>query len=77
VGGRADREGHDQRNGQFNVKGAKVIVLGLTFKENCPDLRNSKVIDVILVKELQILRLRCAACTTPSLSPPRLSTSTA
>ena len=33
------------------VKGAHVIVLGLTFKENCPDLRNSKVIDVI--RELQ------------------------
>ncbi len=30
-----------------HVKGAKVIVLGLTFKENCPDLRNSKVIDII------------------------------
>jgi UDP-N-acetyl-D-glucosamine/UDP-N-acetyl-D-galactosamine dehydrogenase len=30
-----------------SVKGAHVIVLGLTFKENCPDLRNSKVIDVI------------------------------
>jgi UDP-N-acetyl-D-galactosamine dehydrogenase len=29
------------------VKDAEVIVLGLTFKENCPDLRNSKVIDVI------------------------------
>jgi len=29
------------------VKGAHVTVLGLTFKENCPDLRNSKVIDVI------------------------------
>jgi len=29
------------------VKGANAIVLGLTFKENCPDLRNSKVIDVI------------------------------
>lgn len=29
------------------VKGADVVVLGLTFKENCPDLRNSKVIDVI------------------------------
>ncbi len=29
------------------IKGAKVIVLGLTFKENCPDLRNSRVIDVI------------------------------
>ncbi len=33
------------------IKGAKVIVLGLTFKENCPDLRNSKVAD--LVKELR------------------------
>ncbi len=30
-----------------HVKGAQVIVLGLTFKENCPDLRNSRVIDVI------------------------------
>jgi len=30
-----------------HVKGADVIVLGLTFKENCTDLRNSKVIDVI------------------------------
>ena len=29
------------------IKGAKVIVLGLTFKENCGDLRNSKVIDII------------------------------
>lgn len=29
------------------VKGARVIVLGLTFKENCADLRNSKVADVI------------------------------
>ena len=29
------------------VKGAKINVLGLTFKENCPDLRNSRVIDVI------------------------------
>jgi UDP-N-acetyl-D-glucosamine/UDP-N-acetyl-D-galactosamine dehydrogenase len=34
-----------------NIKGAKVIVLGLTFKENCADLRNSKVADV--VKELK------------------------
>lgn len=29
------------------VKTANVLVLGITFKENCPDLRNSKVIDVI------------------------------
>ncbi len=33
------------------IKGSKVIVLGLTFKENCPDLRNSKVADV--VRELE------------------------
>lgn len=31
----------------ISIKGARVNVLGLTFKENCPDLRNSKVIDVI------------------------------
>jgi UDP-N-acetyl-D-galactosamine dehydrogenase len=35
----------------FHVKGSKVNVLGLTFKENCPDLRNSKVADI--VTELQ------------------------
>ena len=29
------------------IKGAKVNVLGLTFKENCPDIRNSKVPDII------------------------------
>jgi UDP-N-acetyl-D-galactosamine dehydrogenase len=34
------------RRGQ-PVVGSRVLVLGLTFKENCPDLRNSKVIDVI------------------------------
>lgn len=30
-----------------NVKTARILVLGLTFKENCPDIRNSKVIDII------------------------------
>jgi UDP-N-acetyl-D-galactosamine dehydrogenase len=29
------------------VDGAKILILGITFKENCPDIRNSKVIDVI------------------------------
>jgi UDP-N-acetyl-D-galactosamine dehydrogenase len=29
------------------IKGAKVLVLGLSFKENCPDLRNTRVVDVI------------------------------
>lgn len=33
------------------VKGAKVAILGFTFKENCPDTRNTKIIDI--VKELQ------------------------
>ena len=35
----------------FPVKDAQITVLGLTFKENCPDLRNSRVIDV--VRELE------------------------
>jgi UDP-N-acetyl-D-galactosamine dehydrogenase len=38
-------------NGGVPIKGSQVIVLGLTFKEDCADLRNSKVAD--LVKELQ------------------------
>ena len=29
------------------IKGAKALVLGITFKENCPDIRNSRVIDII------------------------------
>src|SRR5512143_1986123 len=38
------------------VKDAEVVVLGLTFKENCPDLRNSRVIDII--RELQSYGVR-------------------
>jgi UDP-N-acetyl-D-galactosamine dehydrogenase len=45
-----------QRGGQ--VKGAAVNVLGLAFKENCPDLRNSRVID--LIQELQSYGARVA-----------------
>lgn len=33
------------------IEGGKILVLGITFKENCPDIRNSRVIDVI--RELQ------------------------
>ncbi|MCJ7420305.1 Vi polysaccharide biosynthesis UDP-N-acetylglucosamine C-6 dehydrogenase TviB [Sphingomicrobium astaxanthinifaciens] len=32
---------------RLHVQGARILILGLTFKENCPDLRNSKVIDLI------------------------------
>jgi UDP-N-acetyl-D-galactosamine dehydrogenase len=35
----------------LKVKGADILVMGITFKENCPDVRNTKVVDV--VKELQ------------------------
>jgi UDP-N-acetyl-D-galactosamine dehydrogenase len=35
----------------IDVQGGRVLVLGLTFKENCPDLRNTRVIDV--VRELE------------------------
>ncbi|HIK48196.1 Vi polysaccharide biosynthesis UDP-N-acetylglucosamine C-6 dehydrogenase TviB [Thermosynechococcus sp. M55_K2018_012] len=36
---------------QINLSHARVLVMGLTFKENCPDLRNTRVVDVI--NELQ------------------------
>ena len=31
----------------IQVKGAKILVMGLTFKENCPDLRNTRVVDIL------------------------------
>lgn len=31
----------------IHVKGSRVLMMGLTFKENCPDLRNTKVVDII------------------------------
>ncbi len=36
---------------KIQVEGAKILVLGLSFKENCPDIRNTKIIDI--VHELQ------------------------
>lgn len=30
-----------------NIKGSKVAIMGITFKEDCPDVRNSKVVDII------------------------------
>lgn len=35
----------------INVNGAEVLMLGVTFKENCPDVRNTKIIDVISALE--------------------------
>ena len=34
-------------NRRLHVNGARVLVMGLTFKENCPDIRNTKVVDII------------------------------
>jgi len=36
---------------EHRIAGSKVLILGITFKENCPDIRNSRVIDII--RELQ------------------------
>lgn len=43
-----------------NILGSQVTVLGLTFKENCPDLRNSRVIDVI--QELREFGIEVQVC---------------
>lgn len=37
----------NMKNKKIKIKGSKVLIMGLTFKENCPDTRNSKVIDLI------------------------------
>jgi len=47
----AERVAHLMVEKKLHVKGARILVMGLTFKENCPDVRNSKVAD--LVKELE------------------------
>ena len=36
---------------RIHINGSRILILGLAFKENCPDLRNSKVVDVL--RELQ------------------------
>ncbi|MOA32151.1 UDP-N-acetyl-D-glucosamine 6-dehydrogenase [compost metagenome] len=32
---------------RIHVDGARVLVMGLTFKENCPDLRNTRIVDIV------------------------------
>jgi len=43
-----------------NIRGSRVTVLGLTFKEDCPDLRNSRVIDII--RELEDYGVKVQVC---------------
>lgn len=33
-------------NAGIQIKGSRILILGITFKENCPDIRNTKIIDV-------------------------------
>ena len=47
----SERIAHLMIHKRIHVKDSHILVMGLTFKENCPDLRNSKVVDVI--KELK------------------------
>ena len=32
---------------RIQVNGARILIIGLTFKENCPDLRNTRVVDIV------------------------------
>jgi len=44
----------------IQVKGSRILVMGLTFKENCPDVRNTKIVDV--VRELEKFGARVDVC---------------
>ncbi len=56
----ADRVTHLMIRKRIHVCGARVLMLGLTFKENCPDLRNTRVTDVIA--ELETLGAQVDVC---------------
>ena len=47
-------------NNDITVKGAKILLLGITFKENCPDVRNTRVIDIY--KELEAYNVNITVC---------------
>lgn len=55
---------------RIQVEGSRVLVMGLTFKENCPDLRNTKVVDII--RELQDYGIN-ADCYDPWINPQEAS----
>lgn len=55
---------------RIHVEGANVLVMGLTFKENCPDLRNTKIVDI--VSELKEYNIN-VDITDPGVQTKRLS----
>ena len=44
---------------KISIKGSRALVMGLTFKEDCPDLRNSKVIDLVMGLQKSGLKVDC------------------
>ncbi len=58
---------------KIHVVDSKVLILGLSFKENCPDIRNTRVVD--LVRELKKFT-RTSTCTIRGYTPARQSRST-
>ena len=44
---------------KINIKNAKILIMGLTFKENCPDTRNTKVIDIINILSKHVSEVEC------------------
>ena len=49
----------------------RILVLGLTFKENCPDLRNTKVIDIVDANCADLQRRRSTCAIRGSMQPRR------
>jgi len=44
---------------RIHINGSKVLIMGLTFKENCPDIRNTKIIDVVAELEQYGVNVEC------------------
>ncbi len=44
---------------KINIKNSKILVMGLTFKENCPDTRNTKVVDIINALSMHVSLVEC------------------
>lgn len=53
----------------IQVNGSRILVMGLTFKENCPDIRNTRVVDI--VRELQAMNV-CVDVYDPWADPDRV-----
>ena len=59
---------------RIHIYGSKILVMGITFKENCPDIRNTKIVDVI--QELESYGCN-VSCYDPIASDEEVDTSTA